>query len=233
METITFFTTKLEDPILFEGSWGRIPVFSEELSEVLLDVFQLDNNTKIKEVWNGLDDDSKKKCIIDFSPDYESKIDKWVKRANEKENVRKDIWEKEKNKIIGKSNGDWAVYAAPKHDGVYAMHCLRKPRPVKEWAEALIRICKTIDAGVQRINLILHDMDFGGTFVQENMYVFRDSDNINYELDELKSKYSLEELKIITFKHSNGVSVLRVLNGEYKNTTVHEAIDSIIEEASV
>ena len=231
---MTFFTTKLEEPCLFEGSWDKTPVFSDKLSELLLEVFQLDNNAKIKEVWNGLDADNKRRIIIDYDPDFESKIDKWVKRTNEKDDVRKKIWEKEKIAIIGKSNGDWSVYAAPQpqHDGVYALHCLHEKRSVNEWTEALIRICKTIDVGVRNINLVLHDKDFVGPFEQERMYVFKDDDYEKYKLNELKIKYSLKELNIITFQHSNGVSVLNVLNNEHPNENVHEAICSIIKNAS-
>ena len=237
------FTTKYEGPELF-GKFAEIsPICNEKLIDIQmtellhLNETNMSDGLTIKRIWDELSDVDKKSAIIAADSDMEKGIDKWLKRANEKEDkwhIRNIIWEKEKRNIIGKLHGaSWSVYAAVGHDGVYALHCLPKgivPPPKKEWAETLIKICKILNPESKNINLVIHDDDFGSPYDEYKMYVFTDSDYKKTGINELKEKYAINELNIITFQHWNGEPIPRILNNEHSYGSVHEAIKKIVEK---
>lgn len=231
MDTITLFTTKYECPKLFGDFSSLTPIYNNELSSVLLKIFNLDKSCR--EVWEGLNLDDKKKVVIDVDPEYEKRIDKWIKRINEREDILNEVWEKEKLFVIGKSCGRWSIYESPSHKGVYALHCLNERREPKMWIENLIQICKAINPLVKNINLVVHDKDFGTPpYNEEKLYVFKNADYCSIEIKSLKETYLLDKVNIITFQHWNGEQIPKILNNSDAKIDIHKKIEEIVKEES-
>lgn len=224
----TFFTTKWESPILF-GQFSQIaPLYNDELSQLLIEEFGLGSRVRIQDIWQALNIEDQKKALIAVEPKYKDNIEKGLQRSNKNENVLKAIWDKEKNCIVGKSHGFWSVYAAPGNEGVFAMKDRVEECEPKSWVEMLVKICKIVNPQGDSINLVVHDKDFGEIYTKDRMYVFEEKDYEMIEQQELKNRYQLKELNIITFQHWNGMPIPDILNNHHAPKSVHDAVRELL-----